>query len=59
MDFIVSMTKDEVRAARKRLNKTQREMSLELGVTEGTYRRWERIGVSGPAAKAIGQMVPA
>ena len=35
------MTPEEIKAARKELGMTQRELAYELGVDVGTLRRWE------------------
>lgn len=54
MTFMLNKMKpEEVLAARQRLGKTQREMSYLLGVTERSYRRWERETGAPPTGSAL------
>jgi DNA-binding XRE family transcriptional regulator len=59
LDPFYRMPKEEVLALRRRLHKTQRQMALEIGVTERTYRRWENeTGATPAASRVIAQMLP-
>lgn len=52
--FNVTIPKEEVLAIRRRMGKTQREMSYILNTTERAYRRWEtQTGAKGVAAAAL------
>ncbi len=47
------MKAERVLAIRQRLDKTQVEMAKEMGVSERTYQRWEKLGASDLAAKLL------
>jgi putative transcriptional regulator len=49
------MTGQQLKRLRKRLDLTQKQLGVELGVTENTIARWERdeVKMGEPAAKLL------
>lgn len=55
--MIFRLSGNEVLQIRQKLGMTQREMAYRLGVSENTYRRWERQGATPVASRALEAMV--
>jgi transcriptional regulator with XRE-family HTH domain len=52
----IAMAADAVLKKRRDLGLTQREISNRLGVTEKTYRQWEKLGASRMGALMFEQL---